>query len=74
METDLQIKIYDAECEIQNGTKVYRVNLPPALESATTHDQVKQFTKMQSSPGALAWVAEQKKQLAETGYCKIATL
>src|SRR3989344_1454947 len=73
METDLQIKVYDAECVLQSGTKIFRVHIPGTLESASTRDQLKQYQKMQSSLEALAWAAEQKKQLAETGQCKIAT-
>jgi len=74
METsDLQIKIYDAECVVQSGTKIFRVHMPVTPEFASTRDQIKQYQRMQSSLEALAWAAEQKKQLAETGQCKIAT-
>jgi len=73
METDLQIKVYNADCVLRSRTKIFRVYIPDTLESASTRDQLKQYQKMQSSPEALAWAAEQKRLLRETNQCQIAS-
>src|SRR3989344_761043 len=73
METDLQIKVYNADCVLRSRTKIFRVYIPDTLESASTRDQLKQYQKMQSSDKALEWAAEQNESLVETGYCKIAS-
>ena len=73
METDLQIKVYNADCVLRSRTKIFRVYIPDTLESASTRDQLKQYQKMQSSPEALAWATEQKRLLRETNQCQIAS-
>src|SRR3989344_8887126 len=73
METDLQIKVYNAHCVLRSRTKIFSIYIPDTLEFASTRDQLKQYQKMQSSDKALEWAAEQNESLVETGYCKIAS-